>query len=93
MEHVEQASVPFKSNHDASLKTIDHKIRTFEQKQPQHSDTFSKCFNSFTEDMGAEFDKLCQSMERSVSSLSQTVTQTIQVPRTRHEEYERFKSN
>ena len=36
MEHVEQATAPLvsKSNHDASLKTLDHKLRPVEQKQP-----------------------------------------------------------
>ena len=44
--------------------------------------------------MGAKFDTLCQSMERSVSSLSHTVAQTIQVPATKQEGYERkFESN
>ena len=44
--------------------------------------------------MGAKFDKLCQSVERSVSSLSHTVTQTLQVPATKQEGYERkFESN
>ena len=96
MEHVEQATAPLvsKSNHDASLKTLDHKLRPVEQKQLQHSDILSKCFNSLAEDMGAKFDKLCQSVERSVSSLSHTVTQTLQVPATKQEGYERkFESN